>query len=266
MKGKLMKLLRYLLFVIVLLAPSSALAAIGVPSTLGTANTTTSTATSLSVTTTGAIVAGNLVVVAITNFSRNSATVTGVSDGTNTYTQWNLGAVFGTQSFWFKNNATAVSSGATLTITLSGAVGVNSYILAQVAQVSGASTEDTGSENSNIGPGQPTITSNALATANEIVFGLLLGQDDASNTYTYSEMSGWTNLYETVSPSTVGLSPPIWLYPAFSYTIVASSSAVTWAPTFSTTPDEGFINIIGGFEGSVGPATKHFLSLTGVGQ
>ena len=100
------------------------------------------------------------------------------------------------------NNATAVSSGATLTITLSGAIGSNSYILAQVAQVSGVSTEDTGSENSNNDTGQPTITSNALATANEIVFGLVFGQDDAINTYTYSEMSGWTNLYNTVSPST----------------------------------------------------------------
>ena len=70
--GELMKLLRYLLFVIALLAPSGAWAQIGTPTTLGTASTTSNGATSLNITTTASVSAGQLVGVACFSYSSGS--------------------------------------------------------------------------------------------------------------------------------------------------------------------------------------------------
>jgi hypothetical protein len=224
-----------------LLAPVSAWAAIGTPSTLGT-NSSQSGVSSITITTTAAITAGNLVVVACE--VSGTSTITSVTVGTNNLVEWAFGAAFG-PDLWFVSNAAAVSSVAPLTVGLSAST---SQIICYAAQVSGASTEDTGSENFNFWTSsQPSVTSNALATSNEVIFAFQFSQSSITS-LSYLEGSGFTTLYDTQLSAVGGLTP----YFSFAYQIVSSTSAVTWSPSYSFPPNSG-VGIIAAFEGGGSP-------------
>jgi hypothetical protein len=184
-------------------------------------------------TTSAAIVAGNLVVVAVC-IGGNNRTCTGVSDGTNTYTKA-LSLCTGAGScpdvsLWYVQNASALSSGATITAGISG--GAPTQIIA-AAQVSGVATtssfDTTGAGASNptasvIGTptASPSVTTGTLSQANEIIFGVT----GSETIETYTEDANFTNLF---AASFVGHANSL----SLGYRIVSSTAPVTFAPTLS---------------------------------
>lgn len=199
----------------------------GVPTSIGTVNTAGNTS-SIVITTTAAILAGNLVVVAVQIPSNALRTVSSVSDGTNTYSlakSLNDGANYAVE-LWYCANAAAVNPGASLTITLSGATtGSNGYA-AQAFQVNGVALvsplDVTSSQNATTA--SPTTTTATLAQSVEIAFGVSYR---VVGTNTYTEASGFTNLDTT---TTIGGSAG---RAALAYRITAATTAVTYAPTWS---------------------------------
>lgn len=198
------------------------LGAIGTPTTLGSNNTGTSAA-SLTITTTGAIVAGNLVVVAIYVIGTNP-TVTSVSDGTNSYTRANNSlSGTGTGELWYKENASAVGSSASLTVNFGGTITTSTIAAAQVSGIASSSSYDSAAAAAATGTSTtPSATTGTLAQAEEIVFGVVT----VGSTSTLTESAGFTNLYSLSNGAAVKL--------GLGYDIVAATTAVTYHPTLGS--------------------------------
>lgn len=180
-------------------------------------------------TTTANLLAGNLAVVGVTETTNNSITITGVSDGTNTYTEAKSTGLYGTYtetSLWYCANAQAVSSGATITATFSGTAGSGTNIGAMAAaQVSGiiSSPLDRTAAASTTSAATVTATTSTLAKSNEIAFGYSAGLN--SSVPTYSGASNFTNLSQTTDGSNTRT--------ALDYDSVAATTAVSFAPAYS---------------------------------
>jgi hypothetical protein len=153
------------------------------------------------VTTTAAITVNNLAIVVISNqVATASNPITSVSDGTNTYT---LARRVGTTSNWFeiwyKLNATAVASSATITapcgVTCS--FGVHAWIAG--IQVSGITALDVTAGASAC----TALTTAALAQVNDLAIGLVGGGGSSSGTY--SPPAQFSNLVYSGSLSAPGL-------------------------------------------------------------
>jgi hypothetical protein len=192
---------------------------IGIPTSLGD---NVSAAGISSFTTTGAIVAGNLVVVA---FAGNSASASAVSDGVNSYTKAKYiqnSSSYNSYELWYCANASAVASGATLTWGGGYMVGIS---MAQVSGVSLISPYDSSAAASGVANGTTTITvtTGTLSNSVEIIFaGNCL--DTNSTAHQFVEDATFTNLsYRQASYSGITLG----------YKIVASTSAIPYSPTFS---------------------------------
>jgi hypothetical protein len=156
--------------------------AIGTPVSLGVAQGTGGS-TSATMTTTAAIPAGALVVIGIMTGFAGSQTITSVSDGTNTYTRAAGGVWDATGAFvcdlWYKENASPVSSGATITANYSGTsvsgTNVPIFCAAYVTGVIGASSLDKTSSGKQLpGTAYASGSSGTLSQANEIVFGFVV--------------------------------------------------------------------------------------------
>lgn len=195
---------------------------IGTPTSIGT-NTANSGGTTIAITTTANIAAGNLVFVATCVQHDAGITVTGVSDGTNTYTraitQDSSGAIPQGGDIWYKANATAVAAGATLTVTYSGTTLYGKAVAA--GQVSGISTSST-LDKTNAGPGtavtNPTVSTGVLSYSNEIVVGAFCTQS------TITADSSFTTLSSIVNGN--GFAQLL-----LSTKTVSSTNSVTFAPT-----------------------------------
>lgn len=228
--------------------------AIGTPTSLGSVTSASGNTSSIVITTTAAIAAGNLAVVVIQVPSNTLITVSSVSDGTNSYSlavAKNDGANFD-HEIWYKENASAVASGASITATLSGATtGGNGYG-AEAFQVGGivtsSSLDKTATQNAVTAT--PSVTTAALSQAIEIAIGASFCD---GGTRTYTEASGFTNLFN--------LTPGTALRVGVGYQIVASTSAITYAPTFSGA--NGTQTLIATFKGIVGPTAT---GVSGSGQ
>jgi hypothetical protein len=250
------------LVALALLFASLAHAAIGTPTSAGSGGATTSVA-SLAFTTTAALVAGNHVVVAIAMKSSAGASVSSVSDGTNSYTQAafkvSTNGTVDRVELWYKENAAAVSSGATLTITLSAALGAtNPGINAGIVQLSGmltASSLDSaaiGNAFNNSGT-TLTATTGTLATNNEIVFGVLT--QGAGSAYT--ESATFTNIFADVGGANRGAL-------SLGYDIVSATTAVGYTPSVATLT--GLAAIAAPFKGAAAPPKTDTLAMMGVGS
>jgi hypothetical protein len=202
----------------------SAVAAIGTPTLVGSGTNATSTST-LTFTTSATIVAENLVVIAI-GYGSLAATISAISDGTNSYTKaYSQGeSGVGNSQLWYCANAQAVSSGATVTVTGNTSVAAGKFVgvVAQVSGVAASSALDSAG-NTNAGSSStPSVATGTLAQASEIIFGVF----GFSSSLTYAtEAPGFTNLYNNV----LGTTPPL----ALDYQIVSSNTAVTYAPGYS---------------------------------
>jgi hypothetical protein len=198
------------------------------PETLGEINTAGNTA-AIVITTAAAILSGDLVVVIVQIPSNALRTVTGVSDGTNTYTNVpgatiNDGANFDLE-FWYIANAAAVGSGASITATLSGATtGSNGYA-GQAYRVSGVSAAPLDQDEEQLATtANPTVTTGTLAQANEIAFGCSY-QVGGNNTAT--EDAEFTTLEATTAVGAVAGKVLV------SYKITTATTALTYNPTWS---------------------------------
>lgn len=194
--------------------------AIGTPTLVGTS------ITSGSLTTTANIIAGSLVVLAVSVFN---TTVTAVSDGTNSYTQ-----ALGTEAnsrygaLWYKANAQAVASGATVTITLGTAGKGMAAVMAQTSGFGATPFDTTGAGASNPTSGisnAPSVTTGTLSQTSEIIFGVTSGGQSGAPTYT--ESANFSPIGNAIN--TGGNEAYCWL----SYDIVSSKVAVTYAPSLS---------------------------------
>lgn len=198
---------------------------IGTPVTLGSAVTTGNPST-LTLTTAANIVTGDLVVVATGCRSNAQRSVASVSDGTNTYTQAgtiNDGAnVF---DIWYKENATAVLAGGTITATLNAAITgggnggvVQAYRVTGIAASSSLDKVATQAATTST----PSVASGTLTQASELAVG---AASQWAATPTYTESSGFTAVNSATSASLLSTD--------MSYQIVAATTTVTFAPSWS---------------------------------
>jgi hypothetical protein len=196
----------------------------GIPTTLGSHGVSSST--TCTITTTAAIVAGNLVIVAI---STGGHTVSGVTDGTNTYTHaFSAADADVNTEIWYKQNAAAVGSGASLIVTVSGS-DVQAITAAQVSGVLASSSYD-----SSTGHGASAlagVSTGTLSKAQEIIFGATGRQGPVGS---LTDTAPFTNL--------VGFTANSWGI-TLSYAIRNSTASVTYHPSGggSDTDDEQII-------------------------
>lgn len=193
------------------------------PASLGTA-TSTGVQSSNQVTTVANILLNDLVVVVVQiNSSGALPTVSGVSDGINTYTKaTSIASASVDTEIWYKAGASPVAAGATITATWSGAntgAGAGHAILAArvggvvtVSPLDKVATQQTTTAS-------PTVTTAALAQANEIAIAMSFSQDT-----TYTQASGFSAINNANSSGNLL---------QFAYEIVNSTAAVTFAPTWS---------------------------------
>lgn len=198
---------------------------------VGIGSSSVSTAvSSQTITTTAAINAGDLVVVAIGVVQPSGISVSSVSDGTNTYTKavsgFNVSTFLDTE-IWYKANAAAVGSGATITATLStttsGSPGV--MAAARVTDTVPVSPLDkTNHTEYTSGSLLASGTTGALSQAKEVAFGVAYLYNVGSQT-TLTESSGFTNLVAY----TQGTSPFVAMN--FAYQVTSATTALNYSPT-----------------------------------
>jgi hypothetical protein len=197
--------------------------AIGTPASIGTAISGTTTVSTKTFTTNANIVAGDLVVVAIGYYNSGTSPVaiSSVTDGTNSYTQalsvTPSGSSPATIALYYKENATAVGSGASLVVTWGSNTFAQGIVAARVTGIASASSLDV-TQSATTGTNSPTVASGTLNSASEIIFGFLGGY----NTSTYTEDGTFTNIGQ-VAPNGDNAS--------LAYQIVSATGSVTYAPT-----------------------------------
>ncbi len=180
------------------------------------------------VTTSAGILAGDLVVILTSGW--NAPAVTSISDGTNSYTKAVADTTNGFRvEIWYKENAAAVSSGATVTITY-GSAPTNSLVHVMrvpTAKLSGAldQTAHTGGTAST-----NTVTTGALAQTNEVAFGIVTRNNNNSIT---TESAGFTNIDKQNGAAGLCMN--------MAYKLINGSlSAVTYAPTTSGSAGDSY--------------------------
>lgn len=191
--------------------------AIGVPQSLGTSSVNGAT-----MTTSAPILANNLVIVC--TWGESSGAPTAVSDGTNTYTEATSFLVGSTEpsSMWYKANAAAVTSGATITVTYSASITDNVMTAYQVANIQTVSPLDKTAANGNGSSGTSTATTSTLSQKNEIAAGCSGGA--AASALAYNGASGFSQINNKII-SLFGT--------AGDYEIVTATTAVSYSPSWS---------------------------------
>lgn len=176
-------------------------------------------------TTTAAIPSGATAFVAVAfNGAGTPQTVSTVSDGTNSYVKA-VGQTNGTDDveLWYKLNASAVGSGATITITFTGTYGSSGYGTASAAYA----TNVTGPVDKTAGQATtgttPTISTGTLTVPRQIVIGVSYN-DDSNPSFTEDSGNGWTNT--NLTGSAAGSRH------ALSYVIVNATTSKSWAPVW----------------------------------
>jgi hypothetical protein len=204
----------------------------GPPVSLGSLGAA-ATATTIVLTTTAAIVAGDLVVVTISNFS--NVAVSSVSDGTNTYVLAKSQA--GTANsqiaeFWYKENAAAVNTGASLTVTFASTCIDRTVMAARCNNVITASSLDVHVSNGFTTTTTPTQSPGTIAQVNELVCGFLCVNGNVVTTESpnfgsivSNNTAGFINLLSYELPTTT--TPP-----SYSPTLGTSSTGVIFVVTF----------------------------------
>jgi hypothetical protein len=270
-----MKLLRHLLLLTALLAPSSAWAQIGSATVVGSQIDTTNTDTSIVIDVSNNVSAGNLIVVGCVNYNDGSIHVTSVTDnatgGSNTYSASSWGQQESPNGaaeleIWFAPNARALTGA--ITVNYSGAFGGQTICgAAQASGIATTSPQDTSSANGNSSTSSTSVNLSlgAFAQSSELVIGLTGAINIGSTTsFTYTESSGFTNLFN------LGQSVPFGLNSSFlrfgmGFKVTSGTSAVNYNPTIGSPFSEWGAQGTG-FEGPAGGAVKHNLPLLGVGQ
>lgn len=226
----------------------SALPAIGTPVSLGCQVGPGNAQTSTTLTTAAAIPSGTLAVVGVFTPFGVAGTVSSVSDGTNSYTQaahytWDL-ANGGIYDLWYKANASAVSSSASLVVSYSTTTSPSAQnppviCAAYVSGVISTSPLDKTAVNiTNNGTAYSSTSTGTLSQTNEIAFAML-GSYNASHTIT--EGSGFTNINSGVQ----GVAN--WFTGRMAYRITSATTALNYQPSTSVNTYGGIA--LGTFKG-----------------
>lgn len=207
--------------------------ALQAPVSIGT-NSAAAGATSLTVATTGAIPAGSLAIVAIYIIKNSAISVSSVSDGTNTYalartSTWDTNT-FVTVELWYKANASAVGSGATVTATLSAATSSGDSLISTgyvIGALTAAPLDKVNSGSSGATPVTNTSSGSTgtLTITNEIALGLTGGYTSPSAAVSFTEATGFTVFTNQASSTRYFLH--------VGYQIVNATTALTYQPTLT---------------------------------
>lgn len=166
----------------------------------------------------GTIVTGDLLIV-IVSHGTSTATVTSVTDGTNTYVR----ATSGTQStnqeaeLWYCINATGITA-PTLTATFSASVA--NRLLGLIRVPGGSPALDVAPAGVGSSSASPTVSTGVLASTFEIIFGFL----NVNGSPTLTEGPGFTTLLTDLN---FGINQ-------VAYQVVTSTASVAYSPTEST--------------------------------
>jgi hypothetical protein len=193
----------------------AAVGPIGTPVGIGSLNKDSSSALTAVITTTGNIVSGDLVVIAVSCLL--SGSISSISDGTNSYALAGTAAASngsGRVEIWYKGNCTAVSSGASVTVTFSGST---QYVSAGIARVPNAKVAPL--DKSANGTALPVATG-VLSFADEVVFGAVGG---FNFTGVSPESTGFTTIYTINNAGQVSGN--------FAYDAVGATTSVSYNPT-----------------------------------
>lgn len=176
-------------------------------------------------TTSANILNGDLLIVYVGMWTSGGRTVTAVSDGTNNYTKAQSATSSGYSSeIWYKAGASAVSSGATLSVTFSGAT---SGVMVSAIRVSGillSSPLDAAPAGATGSGTSLSISSGVLAQPKEI----LVGATTLNSNPTFTQSAGFTSVGSTLFNAGIATSA------SFAYQIVQSTSSVSYAPSWSS--------------------------------
>jgi hypothetical protein len=170
----------------------------GTPYSLGT-NASGGATTTLAITTTADVAAGDTVVIAAHNTSPVS--INSVSDGTNTYTAGTLLAPSSRSRMFYFKYSSALPAGSSITITFASTSGVKYAVAAAVA---GAGVIDKSLVGQAQGTTNVPIAIGTLAQANEIIFVGIRAAATITNPIT--EASGYTRTVQTGSTDTMQIS------------------------------------------------------------
>lgn len=178
--------------------------------------------TTLAITTTADCPAGSVLVLATQD--SNNITISSVVDGaTNTYTAGMATTSTSTRTqFWWVLNNKLLSSGSAITVTWSSTTGTK---LLAAACVQGATSRDQAGPGATGSSTAPTITTGSIGISGSqtaIVVGYTGIQSGASDSFTPA--TGFTPLTSVLNSSAL----------RWSYQIVSSGAAVTYAPTLGT--------------------------------
>lgn len=204
---------------------------IGTPVTLGSTVSSAATRSSATHTTTAAIPAGSLAIVAVFAPFGGAQTISSISDGTNSYASAVTNAYDGSTqlvaAIYYKENAAAVSSSATITVTFSGSTITQPTVISAL-YVTGVQTssplDKTNSGTTSAGTTYASGTTGALTQANEIAIGFI-GEYNASVTIT--EGSGFTTLNSPRQGSGSNYNANL------AYQIVSATTALNYQPSTS---------------------------------
>jgi hypothetical protein len=202
------------------------------PVFVGGSFTSSANRSSVSVTTTAAIPAGSLIVVAHAMLTNNGVASSGVIDGaSNVYYQLVQNQTSGTviqTSISFAPNCIAMASAHSVTVNFTGASGGDQSGLA-VAYVSGIGSQAQDVATSGSGTSVPSVTvpSGTLVSSKEIAFGICEANEYAATAYLGA--SAFTNLY--ASPTVVSQ-----MF-VFDYKQPAGTSSFNYVPTWNPAAD-----------------------------
>lgn len=203
------------------------------PLSLGS-NTFLTNTTTPTMTTTAAIPAGSLAVVAVGAQRSTSFSVSSVSDGTNSYSlgrtsTWSAANGYVVE-LWYCANASAVGSGATITVTMSAATQNPTSLAACYVRGVAVATPLDKANSTDYSPGTAysSGTTGALTQANEIAFGFVSGYTSAAQT-AVTEGSGFSSIVDQQQGSGAQF------FCHLAYQNVFSTTALNYQPTLSVT-------------------------------
>ena len=216
------------------LAVFGASGGISTPTSLGSTIQTRNGLTTVALTTTAAIPAAAAVIVAAGNVTGTAVTVSSISDGTNTYTKAGGGAATASTDaeIWYKTNASAVGSGATITVTFSGALDTNAAYVAAFYVTSLSAVDKAPAVSSTT-----SISTGTLAQATELIVGTMCGFLNASSP-TYNEASGFTNL------ASLNIAAGNHVSAGLGYQLVSSTNSVTYNPTWTNAANQQSTDVV----------------------
>ena len=209
------------------------------PVSIGTAvHTAIDGATTLTITTTGTISQGSFVVIAVVSSAAGANPVMSISDGTNSYTK----AIMATESvdtleIWYKANASAVSSGASIVIFFTNPFNVGLGLAACAATVQNVSRtsplDKTASNLPAVATPPPSVGTPSLLHNPELAIGATYSYGATSLPYTQSP--GFANINSIDGGGTT-----IKLGMDFYITQPGDISA-NYAPVWTTPQDVGLV-------------------------